>query len=64
LNPKPFSEVSKDEIQGVKRFMDSNVGRVTLPKEYRDELGIATGDEVEIFLLTDGIFIRPVKLKP
>lgn len=57
--PESFASIPKRELRGVTRTVDGNVGRITLPSEFRKELGIATGDEVEIFLVTGGMFIRP-----
>ena len=34
-----------------------NLGRVVIPKEFRDELNICQKDKVEIFLLKNGIYI-------
>jgi len=56
--PKSFADIPKDTMRGVVRAVEGAVGRVTLPAEYRRELGIATGDDVEIFLMTDGMYIR------
>ena len=38
---------------GISRSMDP-VGRITLPIEYRKELGIEVGEEVEVRLATIG----------
>ena len=45
---------------GVTRCLD-NLGRVVIPMEYRETLGMATGQEVEIFLTTEGVYLKPVK---
>lgn len=34
------------------------LGRICLPKEFRDVLEMNTGDSVEIFLYENGIFIK------
>lgn len=36
------------------------LGRVTLPKEFRKALELKEKDEVEIFLLKDGFYIKKV----
>ena len=43
--------------RGLVRKIDS-LGRVTLPKEYRESLNIEEGSKVEMFLLKEGIFIK------
>ena len=57
--PKSFSDISKRDMRGLIRAVD-NIGRMTIPCEYRQELGIGAYDEVEIFILTDGVYIRKV----
>ena len=42
---------------GIKRRMD-NLSRIVLPVEYRRELGIECGDEVEMTLENNSIIIR------
>lgn len=42
--------------RGLTRNLD-NLGRVVIPKEFRDELNICQKDKVEIFLLKNGIYI-------
>ena len=50
-------KVNVGETMGVKRKIDP-LGRIVLPSEFRKELGIKEGEEVEMFLLGDGIYIR------
>lgn len=45
---------------GIIRRLD-NLGRVVIPKEARDVLGLDAGSPVEIFLTTQGVFIRPYR---
>lgn len=52
-------EISLGNTKGVIRKLDV-LGRVTLPQEYRKALKMKERQEVEIFLLKDGIFIRKV----
>ncbi len=52
-----MKEINTGETIGIKRKLD-NLGRVVLPIEFRKELGINERDEVEIFLVKDGIFIK------
>ena len=47
------------DTKGLTRKLD-NLGRITLPKEFRDTLNINIKDKVEIYLLQDGIFIKKV----
>ena len=50
-------EVNTGEIIGLKRKIDE-LGRVTLPKEFRKDLNINEKDTVEIFQTKNGVFIR------
>lgn len=45
---------------GIKRRIDQ-LGRITLPKSFRDDLGVDVADEVEICLTDDGILIKTLK---
>lgn len=45
------------ETKGIKRRFDE-LGRIVIPKEFRNELGISDNTEGEIFLIPDGIFIK------
>jgi len=42
---------------GIRRRIDQ-LGRVTLPKEYRDAMGVADRDALELLLTDGGILIR------
>ena len=52
-------KVNLGETRGIVRKID-DLGRATLPKEFRDTLKIKIKDKVEIYLLQDGIFIKKV----
>ncbi len=45
---------------GIVRDIDK-VGRIVIPKEIRDTLGLADGDPVEIFTKEDMIILRPYR---
>lgn len=45
---------------GIKKEIDP-LGRITVPKPYREALGINLGDEVEICLTDEGILLVPTK---
>ena len=49
-------------VRGIVRKTD-DLGRIVVPKEYRRELGIENGDEVEIFLLESGVLIKKKEVK-
>lgn len=52
------------DTKGLARKLDA-LGRVTLPIEFRKELGILSDERewVEIFLLEDGMFIKKKEFK-
>ena len=50
-------KIKTGETVGIKRKLDP-LGRIVIPKEYRDELEIKEGEKVEIFLIKNGIFIK------
>lgn len=50
-------KVNVGETIGIKRKIDP-LGRIVLPSEFRKELGVKEGEQVEMFLLPDGIYIR------
>ena len=50
-------KVKTGETKGVRRHFDS-LGRIVIPKEFRNELGIKPESKGEIFLLPDGLFIK------
>lgn len=52
-----MKKVKTGETRGVKRKFD-DLGRIVIPKEFRNELGINDDTAGEIFLLSDGIFIK------
>lgn len=45
------------ETIGIKRKFDE-LGRIVIPKEFRNELNIENNTEGEIFLIPNGIFIK------
>ena len=52
-------EINLGNTRGLIRKLDG-LGRVTLPQEYRKTLEMKERQEVEIFLLENGIYIRKV----
>ena len=50
-------KIKTGETTGIKRRFD-DLGRIVIPKEFRKELGIKEETKGEIFLLSDGIFIK------
>lgn len=52
-------EVNLGETRGIKRNLD-NLGRIVIPKEFRESLKFNIKEELEIYLLQDGIFIKKV----
>ena len=54
---KSFADIDKNDLRGLVRRMDG-LGRVSVPKEYRSELGLENQAPVEFHALSDGIFIR------
>lgn len=55
-------EIKTGETIGLKRKLD-NLGRIVLPSEFRKELGVGDKDEVEIYLLENGFFLKTQKKK-
>ncbi len=47
------------KTRGLERKFDK-LGRIVIPIEFRNVLGLKEKDSVEIFLLQDGIFIKKV----
>ena len=52
--------INTGETIGVKRSFDG-LGRIVVPKEFRDELDMQLGETVEVFQVKDGIFIKKIK---
>lgn len=52
-------KINIGETKGIERKFDK-LGRIVIPIEFRNALGLKEKDIVEIFLLQDGIFIRKV----
>ena len=42
---------------GITRRID-DLGRIVIPKNIRKELGIREGEEMELFLMDDGVFFK------
>lgn len=49
-------KIDLGNTRGVKRKVD-NLGRITLPKDFRDELKITNRSNLYVHLLPDGIYI-------
>lgn len=52
-----MNKVRTGETIGIKRKFDK-LGRIVIPKEFRDEMKIEDNSEGEIFLVPNGIFIK------
>lgn len=52
-------KVNLGETRGIKRKLD-NLGRIVIPKEFRESLKFSKNEELEVYLLQDGIFVRKV----
>jgi len=57
---KSFADIQKDELRGMVRRVD-NLGRILVPKEYRNELELEKDNRIEIAVLEDGLLIRPLR---
>ena len=55
-----MKKVNLGETKGIIRKLDT-LGRVVFPKEFRKSLDIKNNDELEIFLLKDGFYVKKVK---
>lgn len=55
-----MNEPKTGETIGVIRHFDS-LGRVVIPKEFRDTLKISEKDAVEIFMTKHGFFVKKIK---
>lgn len=53
-------KVNVGETIGVKRKLDP-LGRIVIPKEFRDTINLKEGEEVEMFLISNGLFIKTRK---
>lgn len=55
-------DIDLGETRGISRKIDE-LGRITIPMEYRKELNINADDRqwLEMYLLDDGIFIKKKK---
>lgn len=54
-------KIDVGETRGLERKFDK-LGRIVIPVEFRNILGLKEKDSVEIFLLQDGIFVKKVKV--
>ena len=59
LSKQPFI-IQKCSVVGVIRSLE-NLGRVVIPSEFREMLGMCDKQDVEIFLTNDGVFVRPIR---
>ena len=59
---KQREEIELGETMGIIRQLDL-LGRVVIPKEFREMLNINEKDKIEIFLLQDGLFMRKIKIQ-
>ena len=50
-------KVNVGETIGVKRKLDP-LGRIVIPKEFRDTINLKEGEQVEMFLVSNGLFIK------
>ena len=50
-------KINLGNTKGIIRHLD-NLGRVVLPKEFRKELNFNEEDEIELFLLKNGIYLE------
>lgn len=53
-------KIDLGNTKGITRAIDA-LGRVVLPKEFREELNLKKEDRVEIFLLENGLYITAKK---
>ena len=54
-----IKELSNVELNGVVRSFDK-VGRISIPKEFRDKLDMDENDSVEIICVNDVIIVKKV----
>lgn len=54
-------KINLGETKGIVRKLD-DLGGIVIPREYRKTLDLKVKDNIEIFLLQDGIFVRKVQL--
>ena len=59
---KKREEIELGETMGIIRQLDL-LGRVVIPKEFREMLNINEKDKIGIFLLQDGLFMRKSKIQ-
>lgn len=52
-------KINLGETRGLERKFDK-LGRIVIPIEFRNALGLREKDRVEIFLMQNGIFIKKV----
>lgn len=50
-------QIDLGNTKGIKRKLD-NLGRITLPMEFRKELNVNERDTFEMYLLDNGIFVK------
>lgn len=54
-------EVDTGETKGMIRKVD-DLGRIVIPMEFRKTLNIKKYDELEIFMVQDGFFLKKVEM--
>lgn len=54
--PNNILNIDLGNTRGIKRPLD-NLGRIVIPKEFRKELNFNEDDELQVFLLDDGIYV-------
>ena len=59
---KKREEIELGETMGIIRQLDL-LGRVVIPKEFREMLNINEKDKIEIFLLQDRLYMRKSKIQ-
>lgn len=52
-------KIDLGDTRGITRKLDK-LGRIVLPREFRNSLKIKEKEELEIYLLQDGFFIKKV----
>ena len=53
-------KINLGETKGIVRKID-DLGRITLPMEFRESLELKRKDKVEIYMLQGGFFIKKVQ---
>lgn len=56
---KEKAYIYDQEVVGLRRKMDK-AGRICIPIEYRQFLGIDCNEEIEMILIENGFIVRPI----